>query len=202
LFYNSLYYTEKDWSHVLGKDASFFTLYNAVGATKELTEKFSVNAEIANMFSKTDDGDLGELKFDTFIVGAKLITKVTENVEFNAGLEVGFENTALSGGFGDTDDNLTVFSVPVGITLSFFPPCPRPGFYRLIRTGILGARYRLIAGASRSTDPAFQSSSLTVYPVQFITRIKGAVFPGISSPDSLASSSVTSMVLRSITLKV
>jgi hypothetical protein len=110
---------EKDWSGMLGKDASFLTLYNAVGATKELTEKFSVNAEIANVFSKTDDGDSGELKFENFVVGAKLITKITENVEFDAGLEVGFENAALSGGFGDADEKLTIFSIPVGIIISF-----------------------------------------------------------------------------------
>jgi hypothetical protein len=110
---------EKDWSGELGKDASFLTFYNAIGATKELTEKFSVNAEIANVFSTTDDGNSGELKFESFVVGAKLITKVTEHAEFNVGLEVGFENTASSGGFGDADDSLTVFSIPVGIVLSF-----------------------------------------------------------------------------------
>jgi hypothetical protein len=46
---------EKGW--MLGKDASFLNLYNAIGATKELTEKFSVNAEIKNVFPKIDIGD-------------------------------------------------------------------------------------------------------------------------------------------------
>jgi hypothetical protein len=110
---------EKDWMGILGKDASLFTLYNAIGATKELTEKFSVNAQIANVFSKTDYGDSGELKFENLIVGGKLITTVTENVEFNVGLNVDFSNTVLSGGSDDADDSLTVFSVPVGIVVSF-----------------------------------------------------------------------------------
>jgi hypothetical protein len=110
---------EKDWMGELGKDASFLTLYNAVGATKELTEKFSVNAEIANVFSTTDRGDSGSLKSETLVVGAKLITKVTEHAEFNVGLEVGFENTTLSDGGDDTDESLTVFRVPVGIKVNF-----------------------------------------------------------------------------------
>jgi hypothetical protein len=111
--------TEKTWMGILGKDASFLTLYNAVGATKELTERFSVNAEIANVFSKTDDGNSGELKFENLILGAKLIAKVTEHAEFNAGLNVDFSNTVLKGAFGDADDSLTVFSVPVGIKVTF-----------------------------------------------------------------------------------
>jgi hypothetical protein len=110
---------EKDWMGLLGKDASFLMLYNAVGATKELTEKFSVNAEIANVFSRTDDGDSGELKFENFFVTAKVITRVAENAEFDFGLSVDFSNTVLKGGFGDDDDSLTVFSIPVGIKVSF-----------------------------------------------------------------------------------
>jgi hypothetical protein len=110
---------EKNWMGNLNKDASFFTLYNALGATKELTEKFSVNAAISNVFSKTDDGDSGELKFEEFVVGAKLITKVSENAEFNVGLNVDFANAVLSGDFGDDDESLTVFSIPIGIVISF-----------------------------------------------------------------------------------
>jgi hypothetical protein len=110
---------EKDWSGTLGKDASFFTLYNAIGATKELTEKFSVNAVVSNVFSTTDYGDSGDLKFENLVVGAKLITKITEHAEFDVGLNVDFSNTVLSGGFGDDDENLIVFSVPVGIKVNF-----------------------------------------------------------------------------------
>ncbi|MDR1588297.1 MAG: hypothetical protein LBS57_12640 [Treponema sp.] len=104
---------------LVGTDTSFLFLYNAIGATKELTEKFSVNAVISNVFSTTDYGDSGELKFENLVVGAKLITKVTENAEFNVGLNVDFSNAVLKGAFGDADDNLTVFSVPVGIIVSF-----------------------------------------------------------------------------------
>jgi hypothetical protein len=110
---------EKDWLGSLGKDASFLTLYNAIGGTKELTDKFSVNAEIGNVFSTTDDGNSGKIEFESFMVAAKLITRVGENVEFDAGLEVVFEKNALSGGYGDEDENLTVFSVPIGIIISF-----------------------------------------------------------------------------------
>ena len=76
---------DKDWSDTLGKDASFFTLYNAIGATKELTDKFSVNGEIANIFSKTDSGDTSKIEYDSLGIGAKFIAKVSEDAEFNAG---------------------------------------------------------------------------------------------------------------------
>jgi hypothetical protein len=112
---------EKDWMGVLGKDASFFNLYNAIGATYELTEKFSVNAVVSNVFSIVDLGNSNESKFENLVVGAKLITKVTENAEFNVGLNVDFSNTVLKGDLlgGDADDSLTVFSVPIGIVVSF-----------------------------------------------------------------------------------
>jgi hypothetical protein len=110
---------EKDWMGFLGKDASFLTLYNAIGATKELTEKFSVNAEVSNVFSKTDHDTAGKLEYDGFGIAAKLIAKVTENAEFSAGLRLDIEKTALSGSFGDADDNLSTFSIPVSIILSF-----------------------------------------------------------------------------------
>ncbi|MDR1324431.1 MAG: hypothetical protein LBK00_00155 [Treponema sp.] len=109
---------EKDWMGILGKDASFFTLYNAIGATKELTGKLSVNAVVSNVFSTTDDGNSEELKFENLTAGAKLIAKVTEHAEFNIGLNVDFSNTVLKGA-SDTDESLTVFSIPVGIKVNF-----------------------------------------------------------------------------------
>jgi hypothetical protein len=111
--------SEKDWFFLRGKDTSFLSLYNAVGATKELTEKFSVNAEISNVFSKTDLGDTGEFEYDILGIAAKFIARVSENAEFNAGLRVDFENTAKKGAFGDADDSLTTFSIPVGIKVNF-----------------------------------------------------------------------------------
>lgn len=104
---------EKDWMGILGKGASFFTLYNAVGATKELTEQFSVNAELANIFSKTDNGDAGKIEYDNFALSAKFIAKVTENAAFNAGLRLDIES------YGDAADALSTFSIPIGIVLSF-----------------------------------------------------------------------------------
>jgi hypothetical protein len=111
---------EKDWMGMLpGEDSSFLFLYNAVGATKELTEKFSINAEISNLLSKTDLGDAGKVDFDNFGVGAKFIVTVSEQAEFNAGLQVDFAKTSLSGSFGEAEDTLTTFSIPIGIVLSF-----------------------------------------------------------------------------------
>jgi hypothetical protein len=111
---------ENEWMGALvGKDSSFFLLYNAIGATKELNDQFSINAEISNVFSKTDLGAIGKLEYDGLGIAAKLIAKVTENAEFNAGLRLDVAKTTASGGFGDADDVLTTFSVPVGIILSF-----------------------------------------------------------------------------------
>jgi hypothetical protein len=115
---------EKDWMDALGKDGTFLTLYNAVGMTKELNEKFSVNAEIANVWSKTENGtdsngDDNKINFEEFFAGAKLITHVTENVEFDAGLAVTFTKHSTSGDYGDANDSLTVFSVPVTVKVSF-----------------------------------------------------------------------------------
>jgi hypothetical protein len=111
--------SEKDWFLLQGKDASFFSLYNAIGATKELTDKFSVNAVISNVFSKTDFGDTGKTEYDGFGVSAKFITKVTEYAEFNIGAQLDIAKTTTSGIFGDTDDTVTTFSVPVGIKVNF-----------------------------------------------------------------------------------
>jgi outer membrane receptor protein involved in Fe transport len=106
--------SDKEWTLLLqGDDSSFFTLYNAIGATVTLTERFGVNAEIGNIFSKTDrTGVASDTDYDTVWGQAKLISSVTENVEFTAGLRVDF--TTQTG----TDDS-TVFSVPVGIGISF-----------------------------------------------------------------------------------
>jgi hypothetical protein len=101
---------ENDWMGELLDGDSFFALFNALGVTKELTEKFSVNAEVANLFSKTGSTPLGEIKYDNFAVGLKLITKVTEHAEFKAGLQCDITNVE--------DEALTVFSIPIGITLS------------------------------------------------------------------------------------
>jgi hypothetical protein len=112
--------SDKDWSGMLpGDDSSFFTLFNAIGLTKEINEKFSVNAVVSNIFSKTDFGDAGKIEYDSLGIAAKLITKVTENAEFNAGLRLDVEKTALDGGFGDADDSVTTFSIPIGIIVSF-----------------------------------------------------------------------------------
>jgi hypothetical protein len=76
--------SEKDWFMLQGDDSSFIFLYNAVGATKELTEKFSVNAEISNVFSSTELGGT-KTNYDSLGLGAKLIAAVGEHAEFNAG---------------------------------------------------------------------------------------------------------------------
>jgi hypothetical protein len=109
--------TEKlNTAGLVGTDSSFFFLYNAVGATKKLTEKFSVNGEISNVFSKTDYGAAGgKIEYENFGVGAKFITKVTEYAEFDVGLKVDFEKTDP----GSDAETLTTFSVPIGIRLSF-----------------------------------------------------------------------------------
>jgi hypothetical protein len=102
---------EKDWFMLPGKDSFFVFLYNAVGATKELTEKFSVNAEIANVFSSTKLGG-AKTNYDDLALGAKLIVNVGEHAEFNAGLRLDIEKVTGA-------DALATFSVPVGIVISF-----------------------------------------------------------------------------------
>ncbi|MDR2534541.1 MAG: hypothetical protein LBD29_00735, partial [Treponema sp.] len=106
--------SEKDWFGLLTGD-SFFTLYNAIGGTKELTEKFSVNAEIANVLSITDYGEAGKFTFDNFWVEGRFITKVTENAEFRCGLRADVFHT----NDGDASDTIAVFSIPMGIGISF-----------------------------------------------------------------------------------
>jgi hypothetical protein len=105
----------EDWFYWRDADSSFFTLYNAVGVTKELTGKFSVNGEVGNVFSKTDAkssaGDV-EIDYDNFWGQLKLITTVAENAEFTVGVRVDYTTQ------NDVND-VTVFSVPVGIKVNF-----------------------------------------------------------------------------------
>jgi hypothetical protein len=107
---------ENDWMGVLGKDSSFLTLYNAAGATKELNEKFSVNAGVSNLLSITDQGGAGKSKYDKLGLSAKFIVKVTEHAEFNIGARVDIAKTAPIGG---EDETVTTFSIPAGIIISF-----------------------------------------------------------------------------------
>ncbi|MDR0685509.1 MAG: hypothetical protein LBF83_10340 [Spirochaetaceae bacterium] len=105
--------SDKEWTLLLrGDDSSFLTLYNAIGATVTLTERFGINGEIGNVFSKTDRGGTGDIDYDTFWGQLKLITAVTENAEFTVGVRVDYITQ------NDVDDS-TVFSVPVGIKVSF-----------------------------------------------------------------------------------
>jgi hypothetical protein len=104
--------------------ALFFSLYNAVGATKEITEKLSVNVEIGNIFSTTNyafdyDADQDgsnestrpETDYDNFWAGLKLISRLAEDTEFTVGVRVDYEKTG--------DETATIFSVPVGLKVSF-----------------------------------------------------------------------------------
>jgi hypothetical protein len=102
---------KNDWLGILG-DGSFFSLFNAVGVTKELTEKFSVNGELANIFSRADSTVFGDVKYDNFSVGVKLITKVTEHAEFKAGFTVDIEKSKGA-------DAVATFSIPLGIAITF-----------------------------------------------------------------------------------
>jgi hypothetical protein len=117
--------SEKEWMGLLsGTDASVFTMYNAIGATKEITERFSVNAEIMNIFAKhkTDITPVvmyNELEHDNFAITTKFIANVGENAEFNAGLRLDVTKTAISTNDVDEDDTVTTFSIPIGIVISF-----------------------------------------------------------------------------------
>jgi hypothetical protein len=109
------------WMRLLaGDDTSFFTLYNAIGMTKELNGRFSINAVISNLFSKSESGAIGKYDTDSFEVSGKLITKAAENAEFNVGISVDVTKTVSNGAyFGDADDTVTTFSIPVGIKVNF-----------------------------------------------------------------------------------
>ena len=126
--------THNNVSFSMGKDywiprtedgALFFTLYNAIGVTKELTEKFSINAEIGNILSTTNyafdydsdengipDAARPETDYDKFWGQLKLIAAATENAEFKVGLKVDVEKN-------NDDDTAIVFSVPIGISVTF-----------------------------------------------------------------------------------
>jgi hypothetical protein len=107
---------EKNWAlGFLGKDESFLHLYNSLGATKELTEDFSVSAQIGNVFSVIDRAG-GKTEQDTFWVEPKFIAKVGEHAEFSAGLRLDVAMTTVS---GSDDETMTTFSIPVGIKVNF-----------------------------------------------------------------------------------
>ena len=110
---------EHEWMVLPGADSSFFNLYNAVGLTKELTDTLSVNAELANVYSKTKMQGVGDLEFDELFAGIKLITAFGENAEFSAGLNLTLTTHSSTEGFGDTDESLKLFSIPVGIKVMF-----------------------------------------------------------------------------------
>jgi hypothetical protein len=110
---------KNDWMTELIDGDSFLAVFNAVGVTKELNKKFSVNLELANLFSTTDSTNFGEVEYDNFTAGLRLNTKVTECAEFNIGLICDVTNTFTKGTWGDADDFVTTFSVPVGIKVSF-----------------------------------------------------------------------------------
>jgi hypothetical protein len=102
--------SEKEWTGML-VDSSFFSLYNAIGATKELTDQFSLNVEIGNIMSKIST-PTADRDYDNLWGQLKFIVSPVENAEFSIGLRLETEKT--------TDvDTVTTFSVPVGITVSF-----------------------------------------------------------------------------------
>jgi hypothetical protein len=108
---------EKEWMGMLaGADSSFLTLYNAIGATVTLSDRFSVNAQIGNIFSSTNLEGAGKTEQDTFWLEPKFIAKVGEHAEFNAGLRL---DIAMLTASGSDDETVTTFSVPVGIKVSF-----------------------------------------------------------------------------------
>jgi hypothetical protein len=110
--------TKNEWSQVRGDGSSFFNLYNAIGATVTLSDRFSVNIQIGNIFSNIDI-DAGKSEEDTFWLEPKFIAAIGENAEFSAGLRLDLTKTATSGNYGEADETVTTFSVPVGIKVSF-----------------------------------------------------------------------------------
>jgi hypothetical protein len=111
--------SEKDWMGVFASnDASLFTLYNGVGVTKELTDRFSINGQVSNVFSKNDSGGSGKTEYDALGAALKFIANVGDNAEFSVGLRVDVETMSISGSV-DIDETVTTFSIPVGIVVSF-----------------------------------------------------------------------------------
>jgi hypothetical protein len=101
--------SEKGW--MLGKDASF---YNAIGPTKELNDKFSINAVVSNIYSKIASDADKKSEQNSFGVGAKFIVAVAENAEFNIGAAMTTSSTT-----GKDNKTVTTFSIPVRISLKF-----------------------------------------------------------------------------------
>jgi hypothetical protein len=80
---------EKDWYGMLtGADSSFLTFYNAIGATVTLSDRFSVNAQIGNVFSRYDLGSTGKIEQDFLWVEPKFIAMLanTPNSVWDFGL--------------------------------------------------------------------------------------------------------------------
>jgi hypothetical protein len=100
----------------MGTDSSFFFLYNAIGGTVTLTEKFSINAVISNVLATTDLDAAGKFTTDTIGAGVKFIAKVNDNAEFNIGVALDVSTWSAT---GSDDETVTTFSIPVGIVLSF-----------------------------------------------------------------------------------
>jgi hypothetical protein len=115
--HNNVSFAKGSAGDLMGLDGDFFNLYNAVGVTKELTDSLSLNVQAGNIFSRTDIS-AGKFEQDTVWVEPKVTAKVGENAEFSAGLRLDITKTAQSGIFGDADDMLTTFSVPVVIAVS------------------------------------------------------------------------------------
>jgi hypothetical protein len=115
-----------EWYKQLGDGGSFFNLYNAIGATKTLTDALSVNAQIGNILSKLNTNDTDpaygitlspDRTYHEFWVEGKLIASVTENAQFKVGLKVAMVNDDI---FDSSDTYSTItFSVPVGLSLTF-----------------------------------------------------------------------------------
>jgi hypothetical protein len=123
--------SDNEWYKQLGAGGSFFNLYNAIGATKTLTETLSINAQIGNILSRlyTDENDpvwgsfIGldllspDRTYHEFWVEAKLIASVTENAQLKVGLKVAVADDDI---FDSTDTYATTtFSIPVAISLTF-----------------------------------------------------------------------------------
>ena len=105
---------------LVGDDTSFLTFYNVIGMTKELSDRFSINAVISNLYSKSESGAIGAYDTDIFSASAKFIAAVGEHAEFNVGVSMDVTKIVSSGAyFGEANDTLTAFSIPVGVKVNF-----------------------------------------------------------------------------------
>jgi hypothetical protein len=102
----------EDWYYGREADSSFFTLYNNIGVTKTINEKFSVNADIGNIFSKTDVNGEETINHENFWGGLKLIATLAEDTEFSLGVKIDLQKNK-------DEDMVTVFNVPVGVKVTF-----------------------------------------------------------------------------------